>query len=33
VDIITLSGKRDLDIYVNPQRQRLLRLMTIIGRP
>ncbi len=33
MDIITLSGKRDLDIYVNPQRQRLLRLMTIIGRP
>ncbi len=30
---IRLSGKRELDIYVNPQRQRLLRLMTVVGRP
>ncbi|MDD3213317.1 MAG: winged helix-turn-helix domain-containing protein [Eubacteriales bacterium] len=30
---ITLTGKKELDIYINPQRQRLLRLMAIAGRP
>jgi len=28
-----LRGKKELDIYVNPQRQRRLRLMTFAGRP
>ncbi len=30
---IVLRDKKELDIYVNPQRQRLLRLMTLAGRP
>lgn len=30
---VVLRGKKELDIYINPQRQRLLRLMTIEGRP
>ncbi len=30
---VVLSGKKELDIYVNPTRQRLLRLMTLIGKP
>ena len=30
---IVLSGKRELDIYVNPQRQNLLRCMKIAGVP
>lgn len=28
---IVLSGKRELDIYINPQRQRLLRTLAIAG--
>lgn len=30
---IILSGKRELDIYINPQRQNLLRCMRIAGIP
>ena len=30
---ITLATKEQLDIYVNPQRQRLLRLLAIAARP
>lgn len=30
---IVLSGKRELDIYVNPQRQNLLRCMKLAGAP
>lgn len=33
LDPIILTGKKELDIYINPQRQRLLRLMTLAGRP
>ena len=33
MNTITLHGKKDLDIYVNPQRQRLLREMTLLGVP
>ncbi|NLI54776.1 MAG: helix-turn-helix domain-containing protein [Clostridiales bacterium] len=33
MDTIVLSGKRELDIYVNPQRQNLLRCMQIAGVP
>jgi len=33
VDAIVLSGKRELDIYINPQRQKLLRCMRIAGAP
>ncbi|MEA4914597.1 MAG: ArsR family transcriptional regulator [Christensenella sp.] len=30
---ILLTGKKELDIYVNPQRQNILRLMQIHGEP
>ena len=30
---IVLTGKKELDIYINPQRQRLLRLLTVQGAP
>ena len=30
---IILSGKKELDIYVNPQRQNILRCMQIKGEP
>ena len=30
---IVLAGKKELDIYVNPRRQELLRLMQIINQP
>ncbi len=30
---ILLSGKRELDIYINPQRQNLLRRMRLAGAP
>lgn len=30
---VTLSGKAELDIYINPQRQRLLRVLTLAGQP
>jgi len=30
---IVLSGKEELDIYINPQRQRLLRTLAIAGSP
>ena len=30
---VVLREKKDLDIYINPQRQRLLRLMTVEGHP
>lgn len=33
MEVITLTGKRELDIYINPQRQNLLRLMRLIGAP
>jgi len=33
MNTIVLTGKKDLDIYINPQRQRILRLMTLLGRP
>ena len=33
METIVLSGKRELDIYVNPQRQNILRLMQIAGVP
>jgi len=33
VKAITLHGKKELDIYINPQRQRLLRAMTLLGKP
>lgn len=33
MDTIVLSGKKELDIYVNPQRQNLLRHMRIAGVP
>lgn len=33
METIVLRGKKELDIYINPQRQRLLRLMTLAGRP
>ena len=31
MDTIVLSGKKELDIYINPQRQKLLRCMKIAG--
>lgn len=31
--IISLSSKEELDIYMSPQRQRLLRTMRIAGKP
>jgi DNA-binding transcriptional ArsR family regulator len=33
MDTIYLSGKKELDIYINPQRQELLRRMKISGIP
>ena len=33
MDTIVLTGKKELDIYVNPQRQNILRLMQIHGEP
>ena len=33
MDTIVLSGKRELDIYMNPQRQNLIRCMQIAGEP
>ena len=33
MDTIYLSGKKELDIYINPQRQELLRRMEISGVP
>lgn len=30
---ITLTGKKELDIYINPQRQRLLRALTLATEP
>jgi DNA-binding transcriptional ArsR family regulator len=33
MDTIVLSGKRELDIYMNPQRQNLIRYMQISGVP
>jgi len=33
MDTIVLSGKRELDIYMNPQRQNLIRCMQISGAP
>ncbi|NLD60707.1 MAG: winged helix-turn-helix transcriptional regulator [Clostridiales bacterium] len=33
MDAIVLSGKRELDIFVNPQRQNLLRAMRVAGVP
>ncbi|HOP10317.1 MAG TPA: helix-turn-helix domain-containing protein [Oscillospiraceae bacterium] len=33
MDTIFLSGKKELDIYINPQRQELLRRMRISGTP
>ncbi|HML69269.1 MAG TPA: helix-turn-helix domain-containing protein [Clostridia bacterium] len=33
MDTIILSGKKELDIYMNPQRQNLLRQMQIVGEP
>ena len=33
MDTIVLSGKRELDIYMNPQRQNLIRCMQIAGVP
>ncbi len=33
MDKIVLSGKRELDIYINPRRQDLLRCMRISGVP
>jgi DNA-binding transcriptional ArsR family regulator len=33
METIVLHSKKELDIYVNPQRQKLLRLMTLAGRP
>lgn len=33
MEYIILSGKKELDIYVNPQRQNILRCMQIKGEP
>lgn len=33
METIVLTGKKELDIYVNPQRQNILRLMQIHGKP
>ena len=33
METIVLTGKKELDIYVNPQRQNILRLMQISGVP
>ena len=33
MDTIVLSGKRELDIFMNPQRQNLIRCMKVTGVP
>lgn len=33
METIVLSGKKELDIYMNPQRQNILRQMQIVGEP
>ena len=33
METIVLSGKKELDIYMNPQRQNILRQMQITGEP
>lgn len=33
METIVLSGKKELDIYINPQRQNLLRCMRVSGVP
>ena len=33
METVVLSGKRELDIYINPQRQRLLRELALAGEP
>ena len=33
MDTVVLVGKKELDIFINPQRQRLLRAMTLAGQP
>ena len=33
MDTIVLTGKKELDIYMNPQRQNILRQMQIFGEP
>jgi DNA-binding transcriptional ArsR family regulator len=33
METITLNGKKELDIYMNPQRQRLLRILTLSDEP
>lgn len=33
MEYIVLTGKKELDIYMNPQRQNILRLMQIHGSP
>lgn len=33
MDSIVLSGKKELDIYINPQRQRLLRTLALAAEP
>ena len=33
MNTVVLNGKKELDIYINPQRQRLLRLLTLHGAP
>jgi DNA-binding transcriptional ArsR family regulator len=33
METIVLSGKKELDIYINPQRQKLLRCMRVAGVP
>ena len=33
MDTIVLQGKKELDVFINPQRQRLLRCMNLAGEP
>ena len=33
METILLAGKKELDIYINPQRQQLLRTLTLHGQP
>ena len=33
METIVLTGKKELDIYMNPQRQNILRCMQIHGAP
>ena len=33
MDTIVLKGKKELDVFINPQRQRLLRCMNLAGEP